>query len=149
MAQHRQLHTIQSTRCLLSPSKEALDANVSSQRPLNPLNHKFIAVRRASDNVNKMNKAKGISILNVCVLTILIDTLQIKHSFCLYIIYFYIYICLAKCTLEEALDANVSRPTLSHGMFSCSLQSLLATIEAQTAASTRIYGADSDVVKIE
>jgi len=29
------------------------------------------------------------------------------------------------------------------------LQSLLATIEAQTAANTRIYGADSDVVKIE
>ena len=96
-----------------------------------------------------MNKAKGTSILNVCALTILIDTLQIKHSFCLYIIYVYIYICLAKCTLEEALDANVSRPTLSHGMFSCSLQSLLATIEAQTAANTRIYGADSDVVKID
>ena len=30
MAQHRQLHTLQSTRCLLSPRKEALDANVSS-----------------------------------------------------------------------------------------------------------------------
>ena len=73
------------------------------------------------------------------------------HSFGLYIyIYFYIYICLAKCALEEALDENVfSRPTLNHGMFSCSWPSLPATIEAQTAASTRIYGADSDVIKID
>ena len=123
-----------------------MDLNVFLQRPLNPLNHKFIAGRRASDNVNKINKAKGISILNMCALTILIDTLQINAQFLSIYTYFYIYI----CQVYFGGGANVfSRPTLNHSMFSCSLQLLPATIEAQTAASTRIYGADSDVVKID
>ena len=40
------------------------------------------------------------------------------HTRAFILVYIYMSICLAKCTLEEALDANVfSRPTLNHGMF--------------------------------